>query len=367
MEIDPPTFLQSAGTPTPPGVETNSRSSLDVFPRKRPLHQDDPFFQEGAYEYKAAWLRLEDADAYIPDLNEPEDNTHRTVAQACHYGSCHGEKTFSSAAMYEHHFDTNHRHICQTCKKAFPGEKWLVLHIREVHDVLVRIQRERGERTKRRMHLIDKHQYPKHFNFSVVVTGVTSSAERTASIQKQNAREARKQGQQKPNQHQQQQHHAKDHEMVDEHSMEVEHSTFPTQDPRTFNSSRGKSATPDPGTLTPAIAAPRTVKKNAFQQYRSQDTKPKPSPRRLSIIRGHTDMDMDAPSTPSASGPTSVVSTGASSQLDFDMDQLQISMSRLMVPRSVAMKMTAKPRTPNNNNNTPTLATTTNNNNETLG
>lgn len=49
--------------------------------------------------------------------------------------------------MYEHHFDTNHRHICQTCKKAFPGEKWLVLHIREIHDVLVRIQRERGERT----------------------------------------------------------------------------------------------------------------------------------------------------------------------------------------------------------------------------
>lgn len=48
--------------------------------------------------------------------------------------------------MYEHHFETNHRHICQTCKKAFPGEKWLILHIREIHDVLVRIQRERGER-----------------------------------------------------------------------------------------------------------------------------------------------------------------------------------------------------------------------------
>ncbi|KAG0273388.1 hypothetical protein BGZ97_010718, partial [Linnemannia gamsii] len=78
MEIDPPTFLQSTDTPTPPGIETNSCSSLDIFPRKRPLHQDDPFFQEGTYEYKAAWLRLEDANAYIPDLNEPEDNAHRT-------------------------------------------------------------------------------------------------------------------------------------------------------------------------------------------------------------------------------------------------------------------------------------------------
>ncbi|KAF8935634.1 hypothetical protein BGZ47_009817 [Haplosporangium gracile] len=382
MEIDPPTFPQSADTPTLPGVENNSGSSLDVFPRKRPLHQDDPFFQEGTYEYKAAWLRLEDADAYIPDLNEPEDNTYRTAAQACHYGSCHGEKTFSSAAMYEHHFDTNHRHICQTCKKAFPGEKWLVLHIREIHDVLVRIQRERGERTyqcyvdgcdrlcstpqKRRMHLIDKHQYPKHFNFSIVVTGVISSAGRTASIQKQNAWEARKQGQQKPNQRQ----HIKDHEMVDEHSMEVEHPTSSTQGPNTAKSNRRKSTTPDLGMLTPAISAPRTVKKNIFQQYRSQDTKPKPSLRRTSIIRDHTDMDMDVPSTPSASGPASVASTGASSQLDFDMDQLQISMSRLMVPRSVAKKMAAKPRALNNNNSIPTLTTTNNNNNnnnETLG
>lgn len=78
MEIDSLTFLQPTNTPTLPEPETNSSSSLDIFPRKRPLHQDDPFFQEGAYEYKAAWLRLEDADAYIPDLNEPESNTHRT-------------------------------------------------------------------------------------------------------------------------------------------------------------------------------------------------------------------------------------------------------------------------------------------------
>lgn len=77
MEIDPPTFLQQTDTPKHSELETNSCSSLDIFPRKRPLHQDDPFFQEGTYEYKAAWLRLEDADAYIPDLNEPENSAHR--------------------------------------------------------------------------------------------------------------------------------------------------------------------------------------------------------------------------------------------------------------------------------------------------
>ncbi|KAG0065403.1 hypothetical protein BGZ90_001791 [Linnemannia elongata] len=384
MEIDPPTFFQQTDTPKPSELETNSCSSLDIFPRKRPLHQDDPFFQEGTYEYKAAWLRLEDADAYIPDLNEPENSAHRIAAQACHHGSCHGEKTFSSAAMYEHHFETNHRHICQTCKKAFPGEKWLILHIREIHDVLVRIQRERGERIyqcyvdgcdklcmtpqKRRMHLIDKHHYPKHFNFSIVVTGVMPSAERTASIQKQNARESRKQTRSKPNQHQHKHQHIKNHEMADEYEMEVEHTTVSAHGLKPATTNRRKSATPDPGPTAAEATASRTVKKNAFQQYRSQDTKPKAGPRRTSIIRDHTDMDMDTPSTPSASGPNSVASTGASSQMDFDMDQLQISMSRLMVPRSVAKKMAAKPRVPSNNS-TPFVSTRINyaNNSESLG
>jgi hypothetical protein len=76
MEIDPPTFRQPADTSASVGTET-SNIFLNTFPKKRPLHQDDPFFQEGTYEYKAAWLRLEDANAYIPDLNEPEDNARR--------------------------------------------------------------------------------------------------------------------------------------------------------------------------------------------------------------------------------------------------------------------------------------------------
>ncbi|KAF9119277.1 hypothetical protein BGW39_000425 [Mortierella sp. 14UC] len=365
MEIDPPTFHQSTDTSTPAGIETSNNNNLDTFPRKRPLHQDDPFFQEGTYEYKAAWLRLEDANAYIPDLNEPEDHTHRTVAQTCHYGSCHGERTFSSTAMYEHHFDTNHRHICQTCKKAFPGEKWLILHIREIHDVLVRIQRERGEKTyqcyvdgcdracstpqKRRMHLIDKHQYPKHFNFSIVVTGVIPSAQRIASIQKQNHWEAKRQGQQKTTQHphkgQQQRHHIKDYDMGDEHSMDVEHMTTASEHgTKAAIANRRKSATPESSTTTPLVVAPRTIKKNAFQQYRSLETKTKPSAKKTSITHDHTGMDMDVPLTPTASGPGSVASTGSSSQVDMDMDQLQLSMSRLMVPRSVAKKMAAKPR-----------------------
>ncbi|KAF9931415.1 hypothetical protein FBU30_010251 [Linnemannia zychae] len=348
MEIDPPAFRQTTDTSSPPvAVASNGNSNLISFPRKRPLQQDDPFFLEGNYEYKAAWLKLEDSNTYIPDLNEPEKSSYRTTAQTCHYGSCHGERTFSNAALYEYHFDTNHRHICQTCKKVFPGEKWLIFHIREIHDVLVRIQRERGERTyqcyvdgcdrlcstpqKRRMHLIDKHQYPKHFNFSIVVTGNLPSSEKMAKIQKQNAREARKQAQHIAPHRQQ---YSKDYDMADEHLMDVEPFDL-TQDPRAANTNRSKSTPLESGSNKSTVVSSRIAKKNAFQQYRSPDTKSKPAVKRSLIPVDHIDMDMDVSLDSSLSDSTAVTSPRTPSQTDMDMDQLQFSMSRLMIPRSV--------------------------------
>src|SRR5690349_18916785 len=115
---------------------------------------------------------------------------------------------------------------------------------------------------KRRMHLIDKHHYPKHFHFSIVVTGVMPSAERTASIQKQNARESRKQTHSKPNQHQHKQQHIKNHEMADEYEMEVEHTTVSAHGLKPATTNRRKSATPDPGPTAAEATASRTVKKN---------------------------------------------------------------------------------------------------------
>ncbi|KAI8602023.1 hypothetical protein EDD21DRAFT_304305, partial [Dissophora ornata] len=121
-------------------------------------------------------------------LYTPLSCAQHRPAQACYVGRCHGDWTFPNAAAYEHHYETNHRYICETCKKPFPGEKWLELHLREVHDVMVRIKRERGEKTyqcfvegcdrmcstpqKRRRHMIDKHHYPKWFNFAIILTGV---------------------------------------------------------------------------------------------------------------------------------------------------------------------------------------------------
>lgn len=109
---------------------------------KRPRAQDDPFFQEGAYEYnKVAWLCLQTDETYVSHLDD------FFFLQRCHQGSCHGQYTFHSMTAYEHHYETNHRYICQSCKKPFPSQKFLDIHLREVHDMLVRIRRERGEKT----------------------------------------------------------------------------------------------------------------------------------------------------------------------------------------------------------------------------
>ena len=83
MEIDQPAFTPpSNGSSDADSVATSvatpaaDNSNLITFPKKRSLCQDDPFFQEGSYEYKAAWLRLEDANAYIPDMPEDEYDDH---------------------------------------------------------------------------------------------------------------------------------------------------------------------------------------------------------------------------------------------------------------------------------------------------
>lgn len=88
---------------------------------------------------------------------------------------------------YEKHYEAKHANVCLTCNKIFPGFEWLRLHLDEIHNTLLLIRKERGEKihacyvescTKffstpkmRRLHLIDKHKYPAYFPFDLVYTG----------------------------------------------------------------------------------------------------------------------------------------------------------------------------------------------------
>ncbi|KAF9928876.1 hypothetical protein BGZ67_006726 [Mortierella alpina] len=342
--------------------------------RKRPLHQDDPFFQEGDYEYKAAWIRLEDANAYIPDLNDSDDDTrteysHRLTVQRCHLGKCHGELTFSSPAAYEHHYEINHRHICETCGKPFPGEKWLELHIHEVHNILVKIKREKGEKTyrcfvegcdrlcstaaKRRMHLIGKHQYPKQFNFGIVFTGILPFEEKLRCRQSELFNMQEQEGQEVHAPYRLQssilykeqygQRSPTTHVDGDSGAMDIEASaTSASRTAMHRNSSSSEAGTAGRATLPKGKEVRGTnampPKKQAFVQYRT----PKSAKARLGRDRDITrsaDQAMEVEPSSVCAAVVSDEGKRTQDRMDTDMDQLQQSMVRLMVPRSVVNRV----------------------------
>lgn len=122
---------------------------------------------------------------------------------------------FRSYEDYEVHYQKVHTNRCLECGKNFPSPRFLELHIEEIHDSFVAIRRDRGERTvglsrlakrsvycsrktfetmltmpvqyscfvegcetkyltpkTRRLHLVDKHMYPKNFFFTVTRDGI---------------------------------------------------------------------------------------------------------------------------------------------------------------------------------------------------
>ncbi|KAF3034755.1 hypothetical protein E8E11_003163 [Didymella keratinophila] len=95
---------------------------------------------------------------------------------------------FVSYEEYDVHYQKMHTNRCSECQKNFPGEHILHLHISENHDPFVAARRERGEQTfaclvptcdrlcstapKRRMHCVDKHQFPKNYDFFIINDGI---------------------------------------------------------------------------------------------------------------------------------------------------------------------------------------------------
>lgn len=110
-------------------------------------------------------------------------------------------QSFDNYKSYELHYISNHTNNCSECKKNFPTSKLLDLHISENHNPFMKIQLEKGERVfgcfvencdkffrdhkKRRLHLIDKHDYPKDFIFSIVDRGISKN---DTSLIKKNTR-----------------------------------------------------------------------------------------------------------------------------------------------------------------------------------
>ncbi|KAK2064233.1 zinc finger protein [Colletotrichum caudatum] len=96
--------------------------------------------------------------------------------------------TFKSYDEHEAHYVKTHTNRCLECRRNLPSEHLLNVHHEECHDSFAAVRRERGEHTyscfvegcerkcmtpqKRRMHLIDKHGFPKNYFFAVTKEGI---------------------------------------------------------------------------------------------------------------------------------------------------------------------------------------------------
>lgn len=128
-----------------------------------------------------------EADGHTPKYAslEPEQQTRSKMKCTL---PPHHPMTFNTSEEYESHYQQNHTNRCSDCGKNFPTTHFLDLHIAENHDPITAAKRDAGEKTyvcfvedcdrlcsewrKRRSHLVDKHGFPRNYNFLVVDTGI---------------------------------------------------------------------------------------------------------------------------------------------------------------------------------------------------
>ncbi|KEY69387.1 hypothetical protein S7711_05701 [Stachybotrys chartarum IBT 7711] len=160
--------------------------------RSRELDEEaSPGLQDSQYGHAEGASVLDVATrpaAKITELDSAVCDPDNDVAMKCHLPPHKEPLTFKSYAEYESHYASFHTNRCLECRKNFPSQHLLGVHIEEFHDPLVVIRRDKGEHTyscfvegcerrcmtpqKRRMHLIDKHMYPKNFFFAITRDGI---------------------------------------------------------------------------------------------------------------------------------------------------------------------------------------------------
>lgn len=158
--------------------------------------------------YKPEGVKEQTSSSKITHLDLPSGQAGPATQMYCSLPPHRETLSFTSYEEYEVHYNQAHVNRCLECRKNFPTGHFLNLHIEENHDALVSVRKERGEKTvsvpyiwlvdgsepcltklqyscfvedcdrkcstpqKRRMHLIDKHLFPKEYDFYVINDGI---------------------------------------------------------------------------------------------------------------------------------------------------------------------------------------------------
>jgi hypothetical protein len=83
----------------------------------------------------------------IIQLDSPGGQARPATEMQCSLPPHRQTLSFATYDDYEIHYNKTHVNRCMECRKNFPTEHFLNLHIEENHDALVSVKRERGEKT----------------------------------------------------------------------------------------------------------------------------------------------------------------------------------------------------------------------------
>ncbi|XP_052135137.1 uncharacterized protein LOC127753752 isoform X1 [Oryza glaberrima] len=149
---------------------------------RRRLAPDDPFFAAGDMERellaKQVALDLSEDERYQLERMEVA-SANSCSALLCPISGCGAH--LDCLENFEDHYRTRHTASCSVCWRVYPTSRLLSIHISEAHDSFFQAKVARGfpmyeclvegcgvklkSYKSRQQHLLDKHQFPKSFEF----------------------------------------------------------------------------------------------------------------------------------------------------------------------------------------------------------
>jgi hypothetical protein len=83
----------------------------------------------------------------VVELDPAQESSSQTPVMKCSLPPHKETLSFKSYEEYELHHNKIHTNRCVECRKNFPSEHLLNIHIEECHDSFVAVKRDRGEHT----------------------------------------------------------------------------------------------------------------------------------------------------------------------------------------------------------------------------
>eukprot|EP00112_Aurelia_sp_Birch-Aquarium-sp1_P004481 Seg1509.4 transcript_id=Seg1509.4/GoldUCD/mRNA.D3Y31 product="Zinc finger protein 511" protein_id=Seg1509.4/GoldUCD/D3Y31 len=168
-------------------TEHTPSSKANPFPwsfqrKQRFVKPDDEFFHDGnmACFTEAKHIVQEEELDQISKMLSNTDIKHPDEILTCDVQGC--KETFKTTKAFELHHSNAHKFTCEECKRNFPSNFLLDIHLTETHDTMFDIRIERGEAAfvclveacaerfknekARLKHLIEEHKYPSDFRFN---------------------------------------------------------------------------------------------------------------------------------------------------------------------------------------------------------